>query len=191
MAYLSNLENRLANILIQENHDDVEREKIIFGVKLIVNDLWKFFIVYVIALCLDCFFATFITHFIFFMLRQVCFGFHFQNNFICLMASILSLPLGVYFMKSSNLNGSYILFAAILATLLLLLVAPIGTKKRPVFSEKHRHYLRKKLLIRLLILWTIILIVNGYFQYFILYAIILIAVSVLTQKMLGGVIHEG
>lgn len=190
MAYLSNLENRLTSILIQENHDVVEREKIIFGVKLIVNDLWKLLIVYVIALCLDCFFATFITHFIFFMLRQVCFGFHFQNNFVCLVASIISLPIGVYLIKNINLDGSYIVFAAMFSTLLLLAIAPIGTKKRPVFNQKHRNYLRKKLFIRLFILWTIILIVNGYFQYFILYAIILIAVSVLTQKILGGVIHE-
>lgn len=58
MDFISKLENSIVNILIQDKHTDIEREKIIFGVKIILNDLWKFMIVYLIALYLDCFFAT-------------------------------------------------------------------------------------------------------------------------------------
>lgn len=190
MTFISSLENYLVNILIQEKHNYIEREKIVYGVRLILNDFWKVIIIYLIAYCLNCFTATFITHIVFYMLRQVCFGFHFQNNIVCLITSIISLPVGIFFIKSLNREDNYMLFLAIISTLVLLSFAPIGTKKRPVFNQNHRVFLRKKLFVRLLILWTISILLHEDFQYFILYAIVLIAVSILTQKILGGNINE-
>lgn len=190
MTFISSLENYLVNILIQEKHNYIEREKIVYGVRLILNDFWKVIIIYLIAYCLNCFTATLITHIVFYMLRQVCFGFHFQNNIVCLITSIISLPVGIFFIKSLNREDNYMLFLAIISTLVLLSFAPIGTKKRPVFNQNHRVFLRKKLFVRLSILWTISILLHEDFQYFILYAIVLIAVSILTQKILGGNINE-
>lgn len=186
MYFLSNLEVRIVDILIMESHNEIEREKIRFGVRLVFNDSWKVMIVYLIAFCLDVVLATLLTHLIFFTLRQVCFGFHFRNGLTCLITSVFSLPIAVFFIKSWDWERKYIFSIALISTIVLLLFAPIGTEKRPVFNRKHRRYLRKKLFIRLLIIWTITLFLSSSFQNFILYAIILIAISILTQKIQGA-----
>lgn len=188
---LVKVENMITESLIQESHTDIEIEKIKFGIRLIVNDLWKMLIIYFIAIILNCFVATLITHLIFIVLRQVSFGFHFQSSLVCLATSIISLPVGLYIITSLNLNTGYFLFlSSILSTFLLLLIAPVGTIKRPVFNQNHRNYLRKRLLLRLLILWIAIFMLKDDYQVFILYAINLIAISVLAQKILGGRNYE-
>lgn len=189
MEVLLKLENIISRTLIQENHTEIEKEKIRFGIQLIVNDLWKILFIYVVALILNCFIPTLITHIIFITLRQVCFGFHFQNSIVCLITSTISLPIGLYIITSINMSDYHFIFLiSLLSTMILLLFAPVGTKKRPVFNQNHRNHLRKQVLFRLAILWIVIL--KGDLQLFILYAINLAAISVLTQKILGGINYE-
>ena len=191
MEILLKIEDIIAKTLIQENHTEIEREKIKFGIRLIVNDLWKILIIYAIAFILNCFIPTLITHITFIVLRQVCFGFHFQNSMICLVASTISLPFGLYIITSINVNADHFIFLiGIISTLILLILAPVGTKKRPVFNQNHRNHLKKQVFIRLSILWIIIFVLKGDYQLFLLYAINLIAISVLTQKILGGRNYE-
>lgn len=181
----------MTSILIQDDHHtELEKEKIRFGIQLIFNDLWKVLIIYIIALVLNCFIPTLVTHIAFILLRQVCFGFHFQNSWICLISSIVSLPVALYLVDRINLDSEYKFLIGILTSLILLIIAPIGTKKRPVFNQKHRIYLRKKLIIRLFILWLTILFLKENYQTFIMYAILLITISVIIQKILGGENYE-
>lgn len=46
MSFLSHLEERAVNILILEKYNEIEREKIRFGVRLVFSDSWKVMIVY-------------------------------------------------------------------------------------------------------------------------------------------------
>lgn len=191
MVVFSKLEERITNVLIQEIHNDIEKEKISFGVKIILNDLWKFIIVYLIAIQFNCFIPTLITHIVFYILRQVCFGFHFQNNFICLIASVAALPIGVFFINKLNYYNDYMDLAAAISTVVLVAFAPVHTAKRPLFNQEHRAFLRKKLMIRLLIIWSAIFAANAYpIHSFISYGIILIAISVLFQKLEGVNLNE-
>ncbi|UKJ46026.1 accessory gene regulator ArgB-like protein [Lysinibacillus sp. ACHW1.5] len=183
----SSLEKRITNILIQESHFEVEREKILFGVRMILNDFWKFIIVYIIAMLLDCFLATLVAHLVFYFLRQVCFGFHFQNNLVCLIASITTLPISVYIIKNMNYFQEYMTIVSAISSLILAIFAPAETKKRPVYNQRHKTFLRKKLLIRLLIIWAIIFVLyNNVITNFISFGVTLIAVFVLFQKLAGG-----
>lgn len=191
MGVLLKLENIISRTIIQENHTEIEKEKIRFGIQLIVNDIWKILFIYVVALILNCFIPTLITHIIFIALRQVCFGFHFQNSIVCLITSTISLPIGLYIINTINGSGGrFIFLIGLLSTLVLLLFAPVGTKKRPIFNQNHRNHLRKHVIIRLAILWIVIFVLKEDFQLFILYAINLAVISVLTQKILGGRNYE-
>lgn len=185
MSFLSHLEENTVNALISEKHSAIERDKIRFGVRLVFNDFWKVMIVYLIAFLLDVAPATLLTHVTFFLLRQVCFGFHFQNSWDCLVSSILLLPIAVFLISNWNLGSIYIFLLAFVSTFLLLFFAPAGTQKRPVFSKEHKRYLRNKLFIRLSIVWIIVLLLRHDYQFFALYAILLIALSVITQKLKG------
>lgn len=186
MSLLANIEKKIVDALIQEKHTDIEREKLAFGVKLIINDLWKLLIVYMIAIWLDCFFLTIFTHVVFFLLRNVAFGFHFENNFICLISSILALPIGISVIDEIALDSTIIIAITLFATILLIVFAPSGTKKRPIFNDNHKRYLKKKMYIRLAILWLAFIIVSEDLQKFIAYGMILQVIAVLTQKIVGG-----
>ena len=188
--FYNKLERGITNVLIQENHTEIEREKISFGVKIILNDLWKFVIVYSIALQLNCLLPTLITHIVFYILRQVCFGFHFENNFICLIASVVALPIGGYFISNFYSQNNYIIIVAAILTFVLVAFAPANTAKRPVFNQEHKNYLKKKLIIRLLVIWAVIFLANDSIDVFISYGIILITISVLIQKIKGEVKNE-
>lgn len=109
---------------------------------------------------------------------------------MCLIASVIALPIGVFSFHSLSLSDYLIMISAVLSSLILVLLAPVGTVKRPVFSEKHRNFLRKKLLSRLIILWVIILLNGHFIEHSVSFGIILIAISVLTQKLMGGLVNE-
>lgn len=183
--FYNKLEKSITNVLIQENHNEIEREQISFGVKIILNDLWKFIIVYLIALQLNCLLPTLITHLVFYVLRQVCFGFHFENNLICLIASVIALPIGGYFINNIYSQNNYIIIVGAILTFVLVLFAPANTAKRPVYNLEHKIYLKKKLIVRLLIIWAAIFLANDVVDLFISYGIILITISVLIQKIKG------
>ncbi len=55
MEALLKLENIITKALIQENHNEIEKEKIRFGIQLIVNDIWKILFIYIVAFLLNCF----------------------------------------------------------------------------------------------------------------------------------------
>lgn len=183
--FYNKLEKSITNVLIQDNHNEIEREQISFGVKIILNDLWKFIIVYLIALQLNCLLPTLITHLVFYVLRQVCFGFHFENNLICLIASVIALPIGGYFINNIYSQNNYIIIVGAILTFVLVLFAPANTAKRPVYNLEHKIYLKKKLIVRLLIIWAAIFLANDVVDLFISYGIILITISVLIQKIKG------
>lgn len=183
--FYNKMEKSITNVLIQENHNEIEREQISFGVKILLNDLWKFFIVYLIALQLNCLLPTLITHLVFYVLRQVCFGFHFENNFNCLIASVIALPIGGNFINNLYSQNNYIIIVGAILTFVLVVFAPANTAKRPVYNQEHKIYLKKKLIVRLLIIWVAIFLANDVIDLFISYGIILITISVLIQKIKG------
>lgn len=128
MNLIARIENWIANVLIQEQHSELEQEKIKFGIKIFFNELWKLVIVYMIAFLLDCLFVTFITHITFFALRQVGLGFHFQNSVICLLSSVVALPLSVYIIDQIQVNSPIVFPLLFLCTIFLCVLAPVGTK---------------------------------------------------------------
>lgn len=190
MSFMSNIESRIVQSLVQDHHNDLEKEKIAFGVKLIMNDLWKVVIVYLLAFLLDCFFPTLYTHAVFFLLRHVSFGFHFQNSILCLFSSILSLPIGVFLINKATISPILTIILAFVSTILLILLAPIGTKKRPIFNTNHKKYLKRKMYIRLLLIWCVLFIPADNLQKFVAYGMMLQTLSVVTQKIVGGIENE-
>ena len=65
------LENTLFNLLVQENYSVLEKEKLRFGIQIVLSELIKLLIIYVIAILLDCVLPTFITHLAFLILNRL------------------------------------------------------------------------------------------------------------------------
>ncbi|GEM_PF-915582 len=152
------IENQLVNLFTLESHTQTEKLKIEYGIKLIVSEAVKLLIVYTIAILLGCLLEVAITHMSFYLLRQVCFGYHFPTNRQCLIGSILLFPvlckLATY-LKIETLFLSILTFQSLF---LVIVLAPQGTKKHSVLNAAHRHYLKKKIYKRATILCGIYLL---------------------------------
>lgn len=148
------LEKALFDVLDQEQYSFLEREKLKFGIQIILAEFNKLLIIYLVSLLLDCIIPTLIVHLSFFLLRQVCFGYHFKSLLTCIGWSMVAFPLAIYYLVDFHVNFSVNLLNIIFSILLLMIyiLAPKGTNNQPVISKEHRKYLRRKIKIRLLLL---------------------------------------
>lgn len=169
------LENTLYNLLNQEHYTDLEREKLKFGIQIILSESIKLMIVYLTAFLLDCIGPTLITHLTFFFLRQVCFGYHFKNLYVCIGWSLMTLPLATYLLAERVIDLSsmalYITFFVL--WLWVYILAPRGTENHPIISEQHQGYLRGKIIIRLLLLVLIFIFIPIDIKIFITYGLLI------------------
>ena len=161
--------------------DYLEVVKLDFGLNLFFDNLAKCCIVYLFAFMFNVPFETLIAHLTFLTLRKIAFGSHHKNAFICLITSIIYFPILTYFLSTYTLETNYLFIIALISSLLLLTYAPIGTEVNKIFNECHRTYLRKKLILRLLVINFLGLIIPTYFYQFIILGLMIEAFSVVVQ----------
>ena len=177
------IEEKIIKLLIQPNHTQVEVAKITYGVKSLISDFYKLLIVYGVSIALDCLKYVIIMHLTFYILRQVCFGYHFSGNFQCITWSIILFPflcrLGLIIPASL---GNYLL---VICSIILLILAPTGTKKHSVINKNHYTYLKKHVFYRLSIIWVIIVLVPPSIEIFITLGLVVQALLVITQYIIN------
>lgn len=176
----------------QEQYSDIEKEKLKFGIQIILSEFTKLLLIYLVAFLLDCIVPTSITHLTFFLLRQVCLGYHFKNLYICLSWSTIAFPIAVNYLADLYLNFS-ITFLYIVTSVLLLVVyklAPKGTENQPIISQKHQSHLRKKMTIRLLLIVGVFCFSPLEVKVFIAYGVFLETIMLIAQTIKERIINE-
>ncbi|QCR33450.1 accessory gene regulator ArgB-like protein [Lysinibacillus sp. SGAir0095] len=179
------LENMLFTWLNQATYNEIEREKLKFGIQMIISESSKTLIIYLTAFFLDCVIPTLITHLTFFFLRQVCFGYHFRNLYVCIGWSLISFPLVTRYLANLDLDFSTAVHFFILGIFLvsIYILAPQGTENQPIISQQHRRYLRKKITVRLCLLVVIFFITPSAIKIFITYGLFLETLMLLLQLL--------
>lgn len=169
--------------LNQATYNESEREKLKFGIQMILSEFYKALIIYLTAYFLDCVIPTLITHLTFFFLRQVCFGYHFKNLYVCIVWSLISFPLATNYLANLNVDFSSIIQYFILGIFLVsfYFLAPQGTENHPIISQQHRRYLRKKMTVRLCLLVVVFFIIPSGIQLFITYGLFLETLMLILQ----------
>ncbi len=152
------IENQLVKLFTLESHTQTEKLKIEYGIKLIVSETVKLLIVYIIASLLGCLLEVAVTHMSFYLLRQVCFGYHFSTSRQCLIGSILLFPVLCKIVIYIKFTTLFLSILTLLSLLLVVAIAPQGTKKHPILNVAHRGYLKKKIYKRSTILCGIYLL---------------------------------
>lgn len=144
-------------------------------------------IIYLIAFLLDCFVSTLITHLTFLLLRQVCFGYHFRNLYICIGWSIVSFPITVNYLANFyvNLSTTFLYIGFCILLILVYTLAPKGTENQPIINQKHRSHLRKKMKIRLLLLFLMFCFSPSEIKFFISYGAFLETMMLILQNFKG------
>ncbi|WP_223556601.1 MULTISPECIES: accessory gene regulator ArgB-like protein [Lysinibacillus] len=187
MRRIYRLEKTLFNVLNQEQYSFLEREKLKFGIKIILSEFNKLLLIYLAAFLLDCMFPTLITHLSFFLLRQVCLGYHFKSLFTCIGWSMVAFPVAIYYLADFYVNFSELLLNIIFCILLVSIytLAPKGTKNQPVISNAHREHLRRKMKIRLFLLVGVYFLSPIVVKFFIFYGVFLETIMLVLQSIKG------
>lgn len=177
------LEKTLFNLLNQEQYTFLEREKLKFGIQIILSEFNKLLIIYLAAFLLDCIVPILIAHLSFFLLRQVCFGYHFKSLLTCIGWSMVAFPIAINYLADFYVNFSAnllnIIFGILLVTIYIL--APKGTNNQPVISKEHREHLRSKMKIRLLLLVGVYFVSPLVIKFFISYGVFLETIMLILQ----------
>ncbi|WP_153733308.1 accessory gene regulator ArgB-like protein [Sporosarcina obsidiansis] len=179
------LETAIVNLLInQQKYTELDQAKIRYGVRIIVSELYKFVLIYGIALLLGSVLPTFVTHMTFYVLRQKAFGYHFASARSCIFWSIVAFPvlsgLLVAFPQPLWLVG----IIGTLSVMVIFLFAPVDTEKHQIVNKKHYLYLRRHLRIRLLAVLFVFCVVSEPIQSFIILGLFIQSTTVLVQKLM-------
>ncbi|HIW34362.1 MAG TPA: accessory gene regulator B family protein [Candidatus Paenibacillus intestinavium] len=178
--------NYLFNRLVRENHTTLERSKLNYGIRIMLTNLTTIVTVYMVAILLGCLLETMITNVAFFLIRQVALGYHFKSLFQCVGYSIIGFPLVSKLITYVSISDWIVYTIFALTTFIIVMIAPIGTVKQPVYNEKHRLYLRKRIWPRLGVLLLAILLVPTVLKPFIALGLVLECAVLVVQKIIVG-----
>jgi len=187
------LENALFSLLNQENYSVLEKEKLRFGIQIILSEFNKLLIIYLVAFVLDCVVPTLVTHLTFLLLRQVCLGYHFKGLYTCIIWSILTFPVAIKSLLEFydwNLSGAFLYGIFGILLLAIYVLAPRGTENQPVINKKHKSYLRKKMSFRMIILIGVFCFSSEEIRVLISYGVFIEVIMLILQTLKGDVSNE-
>ena len=167
------LEEKILEKLDTTHLNEIDRERMHYGLKLVLSELKKLLIIYSVAFLLDCILTTFIIHLSFYLLRQVSYGFHFPSYLSCILISILAFPVSAFLINYTVFTVNKNLFVLLLLFLVIYLIGPIGTKKHPILNAKHKKHLKNKIVFRLLIVTLLYLLLPETLSLYILLGVII------------------
>lgn len=184
------LTNREAKILklFSDKMDLVHLDqiKLVFGWRLFIADLKKLIFMYGFALLMGCFIETLLIHVSFFTFRQVAFGAHSKNFYICLVISCIIFPVSAVLLKGLEFSMMHIWIAYFIGALPLLLFAPIGTSVNAIRGTAHAQYLKKRIYIRLSIFAVVLLFLPIAIAKFLVAGLLVETITIMIS-----IIHKG
>lgn len=134
--------------------DGLELQKMTLGLEVVLINVSKMIIIYVLAALLGTLWQTFVIHLAFTMIKRYSFGLHALSSTVCTIVSCTIFVFVPFVMSSINtwlradivLNiGNHIVAIAFAVIILILyMYAPADTKARPIIGEKNRAWLKKK-----------------------------------------------
>lgn len=177
---LTNTEAKIINVFSRKiDLTHIDKVKLIYGWRIVIADFKKLFFMYGFALLIGCFIEIFLIHASFFLFRQVAFGVHSKNFYVCLVLSCITFPVSSFLLKSLEIGMIRIWITYFVASVPLLLFAPIGSTVNSIRGSAHAQYLRKKIYIRLSIIGAAILILPTAFTKFLVAGLLIETVTIM------------
>lgn len=147
------IEQRISNSLLSSLIADQELNRIQFlkcklGIESFVNNFFKLFIVYSVAVTLGIGKETLLLHLGFLMIRTFAYGVHAKTSSGCIFMSLCQFVGIPFFMKQAVFMPKFILMIlGIFSFIILWKYAPGVTAKNKIKNDERRKKLRKKALI--------------------------------------------
>lgn len=157
----------------------LDRIKLVYGWRMVIADFKKLIFMFSIAFLMGCFIETVLIHVSFFVFRQVAFGAHSKNFYVCLVVSCITFPVSAFLLKGLEIGLVHIWITYFIAAVPLLLFAPIGSVVNAIRGRAHVQYLRKKIYVRLSILGIAILVLPSAITKFLVVGLLIETITVL------------
>lgn len=164
----------------------LDQIKLIHGWRIVIADFKKLIFMYSIAFLMESFIETLLIHVSFFAFRQVAFGVHSKNLYVCLVVSCITFPVSAFLLKGLEIGMIHIWITYFIAAVPLLLFAPIGSAVNAIRGRAHAQYLRKKIYIRLSILGIAILVLPNAIIKFLVAGLLIETITVLISIIQKG-----
>lgn len=164
----------------------LEKIKLIYGWRIVIADFKKLLFMYGIAFLIGCFIETFLIHTAFYVFRQVAFGVHSKNFYICLIISCITFPVSAFLFKGLEIDMVHIWITYFIAAVPLLLFAPIGSAVNAIRGKAHALYLKKKIYIRLSILTIAIILLPVAITKFLVVGLLIETITVMISIIRKG-----
>ncbi|MCI8486213.1 MAG: accessory gene regulator B family protein [Clostridia bacterium] len=125
--------------------DDERAEVINYGIQLIVGEIPKILLLFVVAFILKIGWLTLFAFFAILPYKKYSGGFHLKTHVGCIIGTCLFYFLTIYVSKYIVFEQTYIKYVTILAIwifsiIMVKLYAPADTENLPILSEKERKY---------------------------------------------------
>lgn len=177
---LTNTEEKIINTFSKQMElPHLDKVKLIYGLRLVFMDFKKLIFMYTVAFLIGCFIETLLIHASFFVFRQVAFGVHSQNFYVCLIVSSITFPTTAFLLINLKLSTNYIWIIYLIAAIPLLLFAPLGSAVNAIRGKKHVLYLRKRICLRLGILGVIVLFIPSTITKFLVTGLLIEAITIM------------
>lgn len=140
--------------------DDERAEVINYGIQLIIGEIPKILLLFVVAFILKIGWLTLFAFFAILPYKKYSGGFHLKTHLGCIIGTCLFYFLTVYMSKYIVFEQAYIKYIIVLAIwifsmIMVKLYAPADTENLPILSEKERRY--KKIMSYVTLTITLIL----------------------------------
>lgn len=141
------------------NMDSEEFQKLKYGVSVLLINISKISILFILAYILGIFKYTLLYFLSFCIIRSFAFGIHAEKSLNCTLCNFIIFIGGTHLSIFLKLNNHCIILIFIFNLILLGLYSPSDTKARPITNKKLRMKLRIKTLIAATALMFLALII--------------------------------
>lgn len=171
---------------LSKSDDDLD--KINYGIKVILLNLFKMIILFLTAYILGVFKYTLIAFIVFSIFRTFASGVHANSSIQCIIINYVLFLGNVYASIYIPLNKLHVTLIFLVSLILTYIYAPADTADRPLVSKKLRHNLKIKSIFTVITFFIFsILVYNNVYKNLITFSILeeAFAISPLCYKILG------
>ncbi len=154
------VERIIKRVNVKVKKEGLELAKMKLGLEILLINISKFFIVFLIASYFNLLKESLFMTLVFATIRSTAFGLHAKNSIVCTLITTIMFVVGPYVSYNIELNNDIVLLVFIIMNFCFYKYAPADTENHPILGEDLRLKLRKITVLKSLLFMVITLIIK-------------------------------
>ena len=162
------MENKMINsaahyfarrINVYANKEGVEYKKLVLGMEMMIINVTKLVVLYLLAMTLGVLVQTLTLHAGYLLIKRYSFGLHALNSTVCTMITCVMFAIVPWVFSGFGINNFIVIVVFVPVISCLYLYAPADTKARPLIGEALREKLKRSSAICGAVLFAIVVLI--------------------------------